>query len=63
MKTTTSFYLPLELVDQLKDIAYRDRVPISKLVEDALRYQIQTDYIARGKCPKRKKDMPRGVFI
>ena len=63
IKLTTSFYLPRNLVESLKDIAYRNRVPVSQLVEEALRCQIQKDYLLNGPCPKRKKDQPRGRFI
>ena len=56
-----SFYLPKDIVEKLKDIAYRDRSTLSGLVEDALRYQIQQDYLLHGPCPERNIEQPHRI--
>jgi len=58
MKKTVNLYMESSIIDNLKDIAYRDRVAFSHIIEIAFRTYLQNDYIKNGVCPQREKDMP-----
>lgn len=58
MKKPANFYLDVDLIDKLKDLAYRDRATLSHMIDLALRSYIQNDYLANGKCPQREQKMP-----
>ena len=55
--TTMSFRIDVDLLEELRDVAYWNRVSISSIVEEAIREKLNDLIIRDGVCPSRNGDL------